>query len=251
MGVVVRLGEWLSFFGWLRFGLQVLWFCSWLSLHFFLHQVNSNNNPTNKLQAAAAAHPRRLELCDPTSSSFATHPAILSPDNKTVITGDLDPAWSSQQPTNWPRLLAGTLSPLCELLGAPQRAWLREVLGQSSAPLKLVGSGSVVAGSIGHPEANGTSECDGDDWACWPRAQVNLLHTLANASGCVVLLTGDYHISDIKVIMPGSPKGTNYSSFLQTEQLAKPIYQVRGWAVGRHCRLCFSFLTFAVKPNPT
>lgn len=31
----------------------------------------------------------------------------------------------------------------------------------------------------------------GDDFACWPRAQVNLLHTLANASGCTVLLVGD------------------------------------------------------------
>jgi len=102
---------------------------------------------------------------------------------------------------------------MCEVLGAPQRRWLREAIGASKAPLTLVASGSVLAGSIGHPEANGTSECDGDDWACWSRAQVNLLHTVANASGCVVVMTGDFHMSDIKVggciVLVGAGGGGN------------------------------------------
>lgn len=34
---------------------------------------------------------------------------------------------------------------------------------------------------------------------CYQPAQLNLLHTLANASGCVVILTGDFHFADIKV----------------------------------------------------
>lgn len=79
------------------------------------------------------------------------------------------------------------------------------------------------AGSIGYG-AGGNNTCSGDDWACWPRSQVNLLHTLANVSGCTVVLTGDYHYSDLKVIEPGTDAG--YSAPLQTARLGKPVYQV-------------------------
>lgn len=61
-------------------------------------------------------------------------------------------------------------------------------------------SGSVLLGSLGYKDPATGHECSDDDWSCWRPAQVNLLHTLANAtSGCVVVLTGDYHYSDIKV----------------------------------------------------
>lgn len=53
----------------------------------------------------------------------------------------------------------------------------------------------VVAGSIGWVDPGSNQTCSGDDLACWPRAQVNLLHTVANASGCSVLLVGDFHYS--------------------------------------------------------
>ena len=38
-----------------------------------------------------------------------------------------------------------------------------------------------------------------DDFDCFQPAQQNLLHTIAAAHGCVVVLTGDFHFSDIKV----------------------------------------------------
>jgi alkaline phosphatase D len=61
---------------------------------------------------------------------------------------------------------------------------------------------------------------------CYPRAQVNLLHTLANASaGCVVVLVGDYHYADLKAIQPGA--GRSYAGELQAGRLAKPVYQAR------------------------
>ena len=53
---------------------------------------------------------------------------------------------------------------------------------------------------------------------------MNLLHTLANVSGCVVVLTGDYHYSDLKVIQPGSEHA--YADALHTGRLSKPVYQV-------------------------
>lgn len=71
----------------------------------------------------------------------------------------------------------------------------------------------------------GNNSCSGDDLACWPRAQVNLLHTVANASGCTVLLVGDFHYSDLKVIQPGGDQ--QYAGALQTGRLSKPVYQVR------------------------
>ncbi|GBF97189.1 hypothetical protein Rsub_10050 [Raphidocelis subcapitata] len=178
--------------------------------------------------AAAPAHPRWRELCDPSSSEFASAPAVLAADNITVLStpAEIEAAWKGAQSSLWRRLVTGIESPLCEMVGARQRRWLRGAVAASGAPLLLVGSGSVVAGSVGHLEANKTSTCDGDDWSCYGRAQANLLHTLANATGCPVILTGDAHVSDIKVIMPGSPPGTNYSSQLQTARLAKPIWQV-------------------------
>lgn len=79
------------------------------------------------------------------------------------------------------------------------------------------------AGSIGYTAAD-NSTCSGDDFACWPRAQINLLHTVANVSGCTVVLVGDYHYSDLKVIQPGG--GREYAGALQTGRLSKPVYQV-------------------------
>jgi alkaline phosphatase D len=141
------------------------------------------------------------------------------------------------------RLVEGSDSPLCEVLGQRQRRWLRSALARSRAPLRLVASGSVLLGSLlygeqGEKERADDGEdaasvrrrpqvCSGDDWLCWSRAQLNFLHTLANATaaghdgdgdgeggeaggggggggGCVVVLTGDYHYSDIKVARPAA-----------------------------------------------
>lgn len=40
-----------------------------------------------------------------------------------------------------------------------------------------------------------------------------------------MLLVGDYHYSDLKVIRPGA--GHGYAEALQTARLTKPVYQVR------------------------
>ena len=195
-------------------------------------------------RGASASSPLWRRLCDPTAAEFADAPALLLPDNATAAAGAaaLVAAWSDAAAAgaSWRRLAEGAESPICEVLGPSQRRWLRAALSrggngagdakkQPPPPplLTLVASGSVVAGSLGHLEANGTSACDGDDWGCYPRARNNLLHTLANLTrSCVVVITGDYHMSDIKAVLPGRPKGTNYTDELQSERLAKPIWQV-------------------------
>jgi hypothetical protein len=46
--------------------------------------------------------------------------------------------------------------------------------------------------------------CTGDDWECYKPAQLQLLHLLSRTSGCVTILTGDMHFSDIKVTLLNS-----------------------------------------------
>jgi hypothetical protein len=56
---------------------------------------------------------------------------------------------------------------------------------------------------------------------CFMRADINMLHTLANASqGCVVAIVGDYHYSDLKAILPGPDH--KYASILGTASLRRP-----------------------------
>jgi alkaline phosphatase D len=104
-----------------------------------------------------------------------------------------------------------------------QRDWLNTTLEESSAAIMLIGSGSVL---LAHPErVNSASDspqytgyCSGDDWDCYRPAQQNLLGMLARrlskeGTGCVVVLTGDYHHADIKRIIPGEK--ALYSKFLE------------------------------------
>lgn len=71
---------------------------------------------------------------------------------------------------------------MCEMLGLRQRLWLRNRLAASKAPLKIIASGSVLAGSVGYADVSSSAVCSGDDWMCWLSAQQNFLHTLANAT---------------------------------------------------------------------
>lgn len=67
---------------------------------------------------------------------------------------------------------------------------------------------------------------------CYHPAQLNLIHRLgAVKEGCVIVLVGDYHFSDIKVVEPGSEN--LYSEWYRTDQLRKPIYQVglQSWQI--------------------
>lgn len=174
------------------------------------------------LQDANRKHPSWYELCDSTSDVFAQQLVVLDTDNTTVLPLSAD-LWTSRQQQLAPRLLEATTSPICEVLGLQQRQWLQEQMQSSKAALNIIASGSVLAGSVGWKEADGR-ECSGDDLLCWPRAQINLLHTVANASGCTVVITGDFHYCDLKIIQPGL--ATQYAEQLQTQMLRKPVYQV-------------------------
>lgn len=172
-------------------------------------------------RADSRLSPLWTAACDATSASFRAQPLVLSADNVSLSTASV-PLWEQQLQGNWGRLIQE--SPLCEVLGMTQRRWLQEALAASDAPLKLVASGSVVAGSPGRVDESSGNTCSGDDWECFKPAQVNLLHTLANASGCVVILTGDFHFADIKAVHPGPD--TAYAASLQTHHLNKTLYQV-------------------------
>eukprot|EP00877_Chromochloris_zofingiensis_P012778 jgi/Chrzof1/7754/Cz02g35160.t1 len=172
---------------------------------------------------SSAGHALWATLCDPTSDLFGTQLLVLDTDNTTVLP-NTNMLWDKAA-LNWNRLLQGSTSPMCEMLGLRQRLWLRNRLAASKAPLKIIASGSVLAGSVGYADVSSSAVCSGDDWMCWLSAQQNFLHTLANATtGCVVVIVGDYHYSDIKIIMPGPD--TEYATALNTAKLKKPIAQV-------------------------
>lgn len=219
-------------------------------------------------EGLAAPEAHRRALCDPTSREFGLAEAVLVPAagaGSGTADFDVAGAWeqagamaaatantsssSNTSATLYRRLVEGADSPLCEVLGQRQRRWLRHALQSSRAPLRIVTSGSVLLGSLlygqGGEEPSATAMrpdtpqvCSGDDWLCWSRAQVNFLHTLANASapeeggGCVVVLTGDYHYGDIKIarpiVKPGqtSPPPPAAVQALRLDRLRAPIYQL-------------------------
>lgn len=179
--------------------------------------------------------PVRHELCDPTSAAFGQRLLLLDTDNTTVLPLS-DDLWTNRQQQLSRRLLEATSSPICEVLGLQQRQWLQQTLQSSTAALNIIASGSVLAGSVGWREGQYSNACSGDDLGCWQRAQVNLLHTIANASGCSVVITGDFHYSDLKVVQPGVERG--YAQQLQSGKLAKPVYQVRLIALAVHHMCC-------------
>eukprot|EP01039_Chlorochromonas_danica_P000349 gene350-374_t len=118
-------------------------------------------------------------------------------------------------------------SPLCEVLGSGQRRWLRDAVQRSRAPLQVFISGSVLlADPRGQPCSpslpNSTCRCGGDNLDCYTAAQQEILYTISQSSGCAIVLTGDYHFSDIKVLQPGNTAATSYYP-LKGE---KPLYQV-------------------------
>lgn len=55
--------------------------------------------------------------------------------------------WSPQPPDGTEATDMGEESPFCEVLGYQQRVWLERALAASTAPLKLIVSGSVLLGT--------------------------------------------------------------------------------------------------------
>ncbi|MEW5306897.1 MAG: hypothetical protein WDW36_009334 [Sanguina aurantia] len=175
---------------------------------------------------SSPSDPHWTALCDPTSADFGMRRLALSSDNTTVVELGAGAPWDGAVlAAGWRHTPVKDMSQssMCEMLGLQQRRWMAEHLAASTAPLTLVVSGSVLLGSVGFRDRKGA--CSEDDWGCWNPAQVNFLHTLANASGCVVVMTGDYHYGDIKV---ANSSGALYSDVLKTGSLAKNVFQVMG-----------------------
>jgi alkaline phosphatase D len=73
--------------------------------------------------------------------------------------------------------------------------------------------------------------CSGDDMDCYSVAQQELLHVISNATGCVVVLTGDFHFSDIKALYPGDTHPLTgiplqYAHLYDSSNNSQPVYQV-------------------------
>jgi alkaline phosphatase D len=136
-----------------------------------------------------------------------------------------------------------SMSSFCEMLGPQQRRWLEATLAANEAPLTLVVSGSVVLTNAENASAPGTlgfeyetrsagfggskGPCGGDDWSCYYRATSNFLATLARyqSDTCYIIVTGDWHFSDIKVLDP-SNAAAGYQPFHAGLGIEKPIWQL-------------------------
>lgn len=68
--------------------------------------------------------------------------------------------------------------------------------------------------------------CGGDNIDCYRAAQLELLHIVAgsDSGGCAVILTGDFHFSDIKILQTGNE--TSYSDIYQSARNPRPVYQI-------------------------
>lgn len=170
-------------------------------------------------EAGSKADPQWQLACNASSPDFGMRPMYAS--NGSLHLRDVAYAAQTEE-----------ASPFCEVLGSQQRRWLDALLSASSAPVKVIASGSVLFGSSGlgnnSEGSQWTGRCSGDDWDCYRPAQLNLLQTIqrhaAATGGCWIVLTGDYHYSDIKVAKPGS--GQPYSEAYGTANWVTPIYQV-------------------------
>ncbi|KAH9533048.1 hypothetical protein CY35_18G030200 [Sphagnum magellanicum] len=169
------------------------------------------------LETTNKKNPLYAEACDPSSSRFGSRSLTVD------AAGHLHEASGSA-------VIDGRAeSPFCEVLGREQRLWLQDTLSQSEAPLKLIVSSSVVLGNP-KPQMCGRASggnveciCTGDDWECYKPAQLQLLHLLSEARGCVVVLTGDFHYSDIRVLRPDLQP---YAPHYQSVNLNYPLFQV-------------------------
>lgn len=137
-------------------------------------------------------------------------------------------------------------------MGPTQRQWLQNGLQNSKAPLKLVVSGSVL---FANPfQDDPTRPCSGDDFEVFrifvfekqpffsailwliriSRIFLALpLKGIQNSSreflpfivfSCVILLTGDFHVSDLRMLQAGDEEV--YQKLYPVQEFSKPIYQV-------------------------
>ena len=149
-------------------------------------------------------------------------------------------------------------SPFCEVLGKSQRRWLRKVAKESKAAVKIFISGSVLfydptfkpCGSYRDPTTGDVQQvncrCSGDNMDCFSVAQLELAHIMSSVSGCSIVLTGDYHFSDIKAIRSGSD--TPYAPFYGTANNSQTIYQVMASGMSESTGIYYSCEDFRLDP---
>lgn len=171
------------------------------------------------------ANPLWDQICNPKSSSYG----FVDASTAKMIANNL-----TNESFSWSMMVhndsTSDSSVLCEILGPKQRRWLKHELQSSGAALKLVVSGSPLISNPKefvcsqarkkHPAAY--CKCY-DDFDCFQPAQRNLVHMFATAPGCVVVLTGDFHFSDIKILQPGKRM---YSDEYDSADLPRPLVQV-------------------------
>lgn len=145
-------------------------------------------------------------------------------------------------------------SPFCEVLGKAQRRWLRQAVAESTAAVKLFVSGSVLlynpleytCGTYDTGNSNNSNNsnnnsnnnsssssspvdvkcrCGGDNLDCYSVAQRELLHIISSSSGCPVIITGDYHFSDIKAMHPGVQRYSDHTVY-DSQHNPQTVYQV-------------------------
>jgi alkaline phosphatase D len=117
-------------------------------------------------QANAVDDPLYSIACDISSEEFGSIPirldATLNVLTRDGIYGD------------------HTGSSFCEVLGRPQREWLKTALRESDAAVKIVLSGSVLLAlpNFDSDGTNGMKICSGDDWDCYEVARNDLIRLL-------------------------------------------------------------------------
>lgn len=192
------------------------------------------------------ANPLFPYACDVTSELFGMKSLRL--DDRT---GELVEKVSSTDAIDWAQE-----SPFCEVLGRTQRKWLRKVVQESTAPLQVFVSGSVlvynptqsVCGEYvqdSKPPEEVMCRCGGDNMDCFRVAQLELLHTISTSHGCAVVLTGDYHFADIKALRGGDRV---YASYYNSSHLSKPIVQVMASGMSASTARNFSCEDFRLDP---
>jgi hypothetical protein len=127
---------------------------------------------------SAVDHALYLQLCAPWSRDFGLNIPAITIRNKELV---------HLNNTSGRSDVSGTY--FCDLLGPRQRQWLSTSLRKSSAMLNIV---VAPGGLLGDPASDASAAvlCDRHPWDCHRPAQINLLHTLANATGCTLLISG-------------------------------------------------------------
>eukprot|EP01034_Spumella_vulgaris_P023023 gene23023-29211_t len=173
----------------------------------------------------SSVHPFYRHACDVTFEHFGMKALVLNAEGD-LIEPDGSEAVDSYQS-----------SPFCEVLGKAQRRWLRSAVRESTAAVKLFISGSVLlynplpytCGTFFNTTSQSTQNvqcrCGGDNMDCYSVAQRELLHIISTTMGCPVVITGDYHFSDIKALLPGVQRYSSYDLY-DSEHNPQTVYQV-------------------------